>query len=189
MLDEPLGALDRALRQELLDQLRSLLRQSRIPVLYVTHDQEEAFKIADRIAFLHAGHIVRVGTPQEIWEKPASPWVATFMGLGPVLEGTVLAQRRLQTGAGTFALPCRHRHRSGDVVHVLARPRPGRRGVILSGRVTDTLFQADGYRVLLNNGLFFDAPRQPRLGSRVQVRLPVECLENQRPRTKAYPHG
>lgn len=87
MLDEPLGALDRALRQELLEELRRLLQASGIPALYVTHDQEEAFKIADRIALLHGGHIVRQGTPSQIWAKPASPWAATFLGLGSVLEG------------------------------------------------------------------------------------------------------
>ena len=62
MLDEPLGALDRALRQELLDQLRRLLKRTHIPALYVTHDQEEAFKIADRVVLLHAGRVVRDGT-------------------------------------------------------------------------------------------------------------------------------
>jgi spermidine/putrescine transport system ATP-binding protein len=177
MLDEPLGALDRALRQELLDEVRMLLKRSGIPAIYVTHDQDEAFKIADRIALLHAGHIVRQGTPAEIWAKPGSAWVADFLGLGMVLQGRVLPGRRLQTEAGTFAMPCRHHHRRGTVVHVLARPTPGRRGMLLSGTVTDTIFQPDGYRVVLSNGLFFDSKRAPRRGSRVQARLPVECLE------------
>ncbi len=169
MLDEPLGALDHSLRQELLDQLRALLRQSGIPALYVTHDQEEAFKIADRIAFLHAGHIVQEGTPNEIWTKPASPWVATFLGLGGVLEGKVLAQGRLQTPAGTFSLPCRHGHRRGDPVRVLARTTPEGRGALLRGIVVDAVFQPNGYRVMLRQRLVLRraaaaAPRQPRSG-------------------------
>jgi spermidine/putrescine transport system ATP-binding protein len=176
MLDEPLGALDRALRQELLEELRMLLQRSGIPALYVTHDQEEAFKIADRIALLHAGRIVRQGTPAEIWAKPASAWVATFLGLGAVLDGLVLTRRRLQTTAGTFPLPCRHAHRSGDTVQALARPSPRRGGVLLGGNVTDVTFQREGYRVVLSSGVFFDSARAPRIGSSAQVRLPIECL-------------
>jgi spermidine/putrescine transport system ATP-binding protein len=181
MLDEPLGALDRALRQGLLEDLRGLLKRTHVPALYVTHDQEEAFGLADRIALLHAGRIVRQGTPDEIWTRPASPWVATFLGLGTVLNGVVLPQGRLRTDAGTFAAPCRHRHRPGDTVRVLARPEPGGRGALLGGTVTDVIFQPQGYRVVLGNGLFFDSPRAPRRGIRVRVRLPVECLEQGSP--------
>ncbi|HET6846030.1 MAG TPA: ABC transporter ATP-binding protein, partial [Anaerolineales bacterium] len=161
MLDEPLGALDRALRQELLEELRKLLKRARIPALYVTHDQEEAFKLADRITLLHDGKIVRDAAPSEIWAHPGSPWAAEFLGLGAVLTGTVLPRRRLKTSAGVFALPCRHRHRSRDVVRVLARPRQSPRGIVLSGTVADATFQPDGYRVHLQNGLFYDAARPP----------------------------
>lgn len=177
MLDEPLGALDRALRQELLDELRALLRRSGIPALYVTHDQEEAFKIADRVAVLHDGRIVRDGAPAAIWAKPGSAWVASFLGLGSVMEGLVLPRRRLKTTAGTFALPCRHTHHSGERLQVLVRTSPARHGAVFSGRVTDVSFKPDGYRVFLDTGLFFDSTAAPRVGSRAQVRLPVECLK------------
>lgn len=181
MLDEPLGALDRGLKQELLDELRRLLKRARIPAVYVTHDQEEAFKIADRVALLHGGRIVRDGAPDAIWADPGSSWSATFLGLGTVFLGHVLPRHRLQTPAGTFALPCRHAHSPGDAVHILVRPTQHRRGTILGGDVVDTLFQPDGYRVLLDNGVYYDTPRQPRRGRRVQVRLRVECLDNPRP--------
>jgi ABC-type Fe3+/spermidine/putrescine transport system ATPase subunit len=177
MLDEPLGALDRALRDQLLDDLRALLKRSRIPAIYVTHDQEEAFSLADRIALLHAGHIVRQGTPDEIWAKPGSPWVATFLGLGTVLEGTALAGGGLRTQAGTIAPPCRHRHPPGATVRVLARLEPSRTGALLNGTVSDVVFQPDGYRVLLSNGLLFNSPRAARRGARIRIRLPVQCLE------------
>jgi ABC-type Fe3+/spermidine/putrescine transport system ATPase subunit len=177
MLDEPLGALDRALREELLDELRKLLKRSRIPALYVTHDQAEAFKIADRVALLHDGHVVREGAPAEIWAKPASPWVAGFLGLGTVLVGRALPRRRLQTPAGTFALPCLHAHLSGDAVHVLVRPALDPRGIVLGGKVDDVVFQPDGYRVVLSNNLFYDSARPPSVGSLVRIRLRVECLE------------
>jgi ABC-type Fe3+/spermidine/putrescine transport system ATPase subunit len=97
MFDEPLGALDRALREDLLDQLRMILHQTKIPAIYVTHDQEEAFTIADRVLILHNGKIVRDGTPSDVWAKPESAFVAGFLGLGNLLDGEVIAQNKFQT--------------------------------------------------------------------------------------------
>ena len=82
MLDEPLGALDRALREQLMGQLHRLLRELRIPSLYVTHDQEEAFGVAQRVALLNAGQIVQSGRPEELVARPASAWAADFLGSG-----------------------------------------------------------------------------------------------------------
>ena len=70
MFDEPLGALDRTLREDLLNELRTILHQTNIPAIYVTHDQEEAFTIADRVLILHDGEIIREGTPAEVWANP-----------------------------------------------------------------------------------------------------------------------
>ena len=78
MFDEPLGALDRALRENLLNELRSILQQTDIPAIYVTHDQEEAFAIADRVLILHNGDLIREGTPADVWANPGSAWVAEF---------------------------------------------------------------------------------------------------------------
>src|SRR5512132_2642668 len=86
MFDEPLGALDRTLRENLLNELRSILSQTEIPAIYVTHDQEEAFTIADRVLILHDGKIIREGTPAEVWANPESAFVARFLGLGNVFE-------------------------------------------------------------------------------------------------------
>ena len=165
MLDEPLGALDRALRQELLDQLRGLLRQSRIPALYVTHDQEEAFKIGDRIAFLHAGQIVRLGAPDEIWTKPASPWVATFLGLGTVLEGTCApARAACRPKPAHLHCPAVIGTAPGMLCMFWPAPSPGVVGVASGGTVTDAIFQPDGYRVTSEQRLVlrFGAPAAPR---------------------------
>jgi spermidine/putrescine transport system ATP-binding protein len=89
MLDEPLGALDRALREQLGRQLRRLLRGLQIPALYVTHDQEEAFGVAQRVALLHDGRIVQSGRPEDLIARPASAWAADFLGLGNILRGRV----------------------------------------------------------------------------------------------------
>ncbi len=93
MLDEPLGALDRALREKLMDELRSILHHTGIPAIYVTHDQEEAFTIADKVILLHDGQIAQAGTAPEVFAKPASGWVASFLGLGNVVEGQVVQGR------------------------------------------------------------------------------------------------
>ncbi len=93
MFDEPLGALDRALREDLLNELRGILHRTQIPAIYVTHDQEEAFTIADRVLLLHDGQIVQQGTPSDVWSKPNSVWVAQFLGLGNIVEGIALPSR------------------------------------------------------------------------------------------------
>ncbi len=80
MLDEPLGALDRALRDRLVVELRALFVQLELAVLFVTHDHDEAFAIADRIAVMHRGRIEQVGEPHEVWRRPANAFVASFLG-------------------------------------------------------------------------------------------------------------
>ncbi|RDI96016.1 ABC transporter ATP-binding protein [Meiothermus sp. QL-1] len=80
LLDEPLGALDLKLRQELLWELRALLRRVRVPALVVTHDQAEAFALADRVAILREGRLVQQGTPEALYRRPKDAWVARFLG-------------------------------------------------------------------------------------------------------------
>ncbi len=79
MLDEPLGSLDRNLRERLVVDLKSILHQMNQTAIYVTHDQEEAFTIADRIILMNSGRIEQIGTPQEIYNDPASIFVARFL--------------------------------------------------------------------------------------------------------------
>jgi ABC-type Fe3+/spermidine/putrescine transport system ATPase subunit len=89
MLDEPLGALDKALKQTLLEELRDIIRSTHIPAIYVTHDQEEAFSIADRLVLLNSGRIEQIGSPEEVFRYPGSTWVATFLGLGNLIPAEV----------------------------------------------------------------------------------------------------
>ena len=86
MLDEPLGALDRQWRARLLDEIHTLLGAAGLAALYVTHDQDEAFAIATRVALIRDGRIVQIGTPAEVWGAPADAWVASFLGFAPVVE-------------------------------------------------------------------------------------------------------
>jgi thiamine transport system ATP-binding protein len=89
MLDEPLGSLDRALRDRLLTDLPPLLRSLGTTVVYVTHDQDEALALADRIAVMQTGRIAQVGEPDELWQAPRTEFVARFLGLDPILDATV----------------------------------------------------------------------------------------------------
>ena len=80
MLDEPLGALDRRLRERLVDDIGALFRELHQSVLFVTHDHDEAFGLADRVAILHAGRLEQIGSPTDLWERPATAFVASFLG-------------------------------------------------------------------------------------------------------------
>jgi ABC-type Fe3+/spermidine/putrescine transport system ATPase subunit len=81
MLDEPLGSLDRALREELMVELRTILKQVGVTALYVTHDQEEAYAVSDRLVVMNRGRIEQVGAPQAVYSRPANEFVARFLGL------------------------------------------------------------------------------------------------------------
>jgi ABC-type Fe3+/spermidine/putrescine transport system ATPase subunit len=91
MLDEPLGALDRQLREELMIELRRILKATHLTSIYVTHDQQEAFAVADRVAVMSAGHLEQIDTPQGIYAQPATEFVARFLGMPNLIGGRVLS--------------------------------------------------------------------------------------------------
>ncbi|WP_406455349.1 ABC transporter ATP-binding protein [Streptomyces sp. NBC_00876] len=92
MLDEPLGQLDRSLRERLVVELRTLFGRLGTTVLAVTHDQGEAFALADRVVVMRDGRIAQVGTPLEVWQRPASAFVARFLGFDNVVGATVTGE-------------------------------------------------------------------------------------------------
>lgn len=87
LLDEPLSALDRGLREHLAGELRDILAVAGATAVYVTHDQDEAFTVAGRVAVMDAGRLLQVDTPERLWRAPAGERVARFLGYGPVLDG------------------------------------------------------------------------------------------------------
>ncbi|GAB4533660.1 MAG: ABC transporter ATP-binding protein [Anaerolineales bacterium] len=106
LLDEPLGALDRALRERLMVDLGRILRELHQTALYVTHDQEEAFSLADRVILLRAGRVEQQGTPRALYGAPATEFVARFLGLENIFEGYLDPQGgRLQTPFGVWPFP------------------------------------------------------------------------------------
>jgi ABC-type Fe3+/spermidine/putrescine transport system ATPase subunit len=90
MLDEPLGSLDRALRERLMNELRQILKSVGLTALYVTHDQSEAFALGDRVAIMQKGCIEQVGSPEAVFQRPSSPFVARFLGMSNLLPGEII---------------------------------------------------------------------------------------------------
>jgi ABC-type Fe3+/spermidine/putrescine transport system ATPase subunit len=97
LLDEPLSNLDAKLREEMRFEIRELVNQLNITAVYVTHDQEEALALSDRVAIMNAGRLVQVGTPEDIYEWPESRFVADFIGLSDFIEGTVVSVKDERT--------------------------------------------------------------------------------------------
>ena len=187
MFDEPLGALDRSLRESLMEELRSILHTSGVPAIYVTHDQEEAFKLADRIFLLHDGEIVREGQPAEIWADPGSVWAARFLDVGNILEGSVRADGSVETAAGIFHVTYGQNQHTGDKVSLLVRPsgvqraagapvEPGKTS-LLSGVVADVVFQQDRFKVILTNHMYFYLPEAPQIGELISLQLTPAALQ------------
>src|SRR5512133_612272 len=104
LLDEPFGALDARVRDELRRWLRRLHDELHVTSIFVTHDQEEAFEVADRIVLMNAGRIEQVGSPSEVFESPASPFVMRFLGAVNVFQGRVDGDRAY-VGNLEFAAP------------------------------------------------------------------------------------
>jgi len=122
LFDEPFGALDAQTRVHLRREIRALLRQVRVPSVFITHDQEEALELGDRIAVLNEGRLEQIGTPDEVYNHPATEYVATFLGAANLLLGVA-------TGGfveiGTAKLPAEketQRFRDGQSVKLVFRP-------------------------------------------------------------------
>ncbi len=101
LLDEPLGALDLKLRQEMQTELKSLQRELGVSFVFVTHDQEEALTMSDRIAVMHDGELLQVGTAEELYDRPVNRFVADFIGQTNLVDATVVDDDVIALGNGT----------------------------------------------------------------------------------------
>ncbi len=174
MFDEPLGALDRTLKEDLLNELRGILRETKIPAIYVTHDQEEAFAIADRILLLHDGEIIRAGTPEEIWKEPDSIWTAKFFGIGNIIVGAVTSSNKIKTDFGILDPKCKHKHSVMEKIPLLIR-QTSTGGQEIKARVEDVLFKREQFQVKSGGALFY-VKEKPKLGEYLRLRVKVECV-------------
>jgi spermidine/putrescine transport system ATP-binding protein len=136
LLDEPLGALDLQLRKQMQIELKQIQRTVGITFVYVTHDQEEALTMSDRIAVMSDGVLQQCGTPEEIYELPANAFVAGFIGISNLLPGAVEDHSvRLETGQ-LIPADLEDGIASGDKVFVCVRPEKLRLGARESGQVS-----------------------------------------------------
>jgi thiamine transport system ATP-binding protein len=169
MLDEPLGSLDRNLRERLAIDLRQILTSTRQTAIYVTHDQDEAFSLADRMAVMNAGCVEQIGHPQEIYLQPATVFVARFLGLSNLMAGRISGdgeRKSVRTPIGVFPV---NTNLQGDV-SMLLRPDAVRTGEAapcqIQGRVVETTFHGQTIRLVLQidgEQLTFNFPSNEQL--------------------------
>jgi len=179
LMDEPLGALDKRLREHMQLEIKSLHRSLGITMVYVTHDQTEALVMSDRVAVMHTGRIEQVGTPDEVYERPVNPFVAEFIGESNLLAATVDTGRAgavLEDGTRILASGL-DRFRPGDRVWLVVRPE--KIGIwreateaanCLGGKVDDVNFfgETRRYRVSLRAAapdLVVNAPNSRLVGT------------------------
>jgi len=123
LFDEPFGALDTQTRVHLRREIRALLKKVNVPSIFITHDQEEALELGDRVAVLNVGHVEQIGTPFEIYNHPATEYVATFLGAANVLDA-VVREDFIEVGSAQIPAPTldKTKFKPGDCVKIVFRP-------------------------------------------------------------------
>jgi len=189
LFDEPLSNLDADLRERLRVEIATLTRASGATAVYITHDQAEAFALADDIGVLNGGRLEQVGSPEQIYHRPATPFVARFTGLAGELAGSVLGVEDdvLAVAVGASRIQARsqsgHCAKRGDAVQVLVRPAatslvpfdPAGAAATLPGTIVDVAYRGRGYDHVVDCGVgtlsaVFDTAAWPR-GTACGVRL------------------
>jgi spermidine/putrescine ABC transporter ATP-binding subunit len=196
LMDEPLGALDRKLREEMQLEVKELLHRLRLTSVFVTHDQDEALAMADRVAVMHQGRLEQVDTPTAIYESPRTTFCAGFLGLSNIFKGQIAHNGSgspvLTTETG-LSLDCPPVESAGQPARVMIRPEKVRlvegqtgghncfRGEIISLKYLGAMIE---YHVALTSGQRIIARQQQvaanttpyRPGDVVAVHLPVASL-------------
>jgi ABC-type Fe3+/spermidine/putrescine transport system ATPase subunit len=192
LLDEPLGALDRLLRERLVVDLQRILQEMSQTAIYVTHDQEEAFVIADRVVLLDQGRVVQQGTPAEIYWQPRNEFVARFLGMENIFPAQISSNARgieVKTVLGEWTIPLPGGTLSqslpaGETVKVLLRPDAVTLDEDATCRITAEVvassFRGQQQRVIVEahgQRLVFELPSRlsvPKAGQPVEI-----CFEPQ----------
>jgi spermidine/putrescine transport system ATP-binding protein len=159
LLDEPLGALDLQLRKQMQVELKEIQREVGITFVYVTHDQEEALAVSDRIAVMNEGVIVQCGAPEEVYEKPERPFVAGFIGISNLLEGVVEGDAVRLADGTLIAAPVPPSCGAGTTVQLSVRPEKIALDelledgmVVLTGAVVERVYLGTTTQVIVELG-------------------------------------
>ena len=156
LLDEPLGALDLKMRKEMQIELKKMHRLLGITFIYVTHDQEEALTMSDKVVVINDGEIQQIGTPDEIYNEPVNTFVADFIGDSNIFNGTVVGKLKVKFCGATFE--CLDKFEDNQLVDVVVRPedikicKPGEGQ--LKGTVTSSVFKGVHYEITVEIGKF-----------------------------------
>lgn len=172
MLDEPLASLDRTLKERLVVELREILTKMNQTAIYVTHDQEEAFMIADRVVVMRKGQVEQIGTPQEVYANPQNPFIAQFLGMNNLLKGQIVVHNQqywLNLPIGKIRVT----DQESKAVIALIRPQAARlsrgEGLVVQAKVLKRMFRGDhcqmevdvqGQRLSFNFSFGGDLPSQ-----------------------------
>ncbi len=154
LLDEPLSALDAGTRVAMRDEIRRIQRVQNIATLLITHDQDEALSLADRIVLLNEGRIAQSGSPHEIYDRPADPFVAGFVGRANLLDARVIDAQTIDTPIGRLITPP-HGLAAGSALRVLVRPERIEVASAANAATGENVFAAQVLR-----DRFFGATRQ-----------------------------
>jgi spermidine/putrescine transport system ATP-binding protein len=163
LLDEPLGALDLKLRKELQVELKRIQRDVGITFVYVTHDQEEALTMSDRIAVMNRGRVEQIATPEEVYDRPATTFVAGFIGVSNLMPATVTGSQEAKLDEGTTISTPTDGFSAGDRCHAVVRPEKlrvetagngGERADLprVEGTVTSSLYLGTATQIAVNLG-------------------------------------
>ena len=184
MLDEPLGSLDRALRERLTLDLMHILKDVGISAIFVTHDQAEAFTIADKIVVLKDGKIEQEDTPENLYKEPSKKSVADFLGFHNFIEGKAEEDGRVNTGLGKF-YPSNRKVKPGRKVTLLLRPENAKIAEknqknlpVVEGVVKECVFQGPFYRLAIKvktgrTMIFYitNSSLKPRKGEKIKISI------------------
>ncbi len=189
MLDEPLGALDRSLREHLLQEIRSILKKLDVTAIFVTHDQAEALTMGDVVGVMEQGRLVQVDSPQDLYMKPRHPFVARFLGFQNLFSGVALPGGGVDTVIGKLDISDDDL-KAHERVTVVIRPEIGRQHVggpelpryhKIVGTVQQRIFSGQLYRVKMvvdeETTLTFDLPNTeppPGIGDEIALWIDVE---------------
>ena len=148
LFDEPFGALDAQTRGHLRREIRALLKKVNVPAIFITHDQEEALELGDRIAVINVGNIEQIGTPAEVYNHPATEYVATFLGAANILDG-IVRKDRIEVGSALIPAEIDEKFRDGEIIKIVFRPEdvslsktplPPERACLAGGIIEQTSF-------------------------------------------------
>lgn len=186
LLDEPLGALDLKMRKEMQIELKNMHRRLGITFIYVTHDQEEALTMSDKIVVINDGEIQQVGTPTEIYNEPMNTFVADFIGESNIFNGTMVGKLKVKFCGATFA--CLDDYEVNEFVDVVVRPedikicKPGEGQ--LKGKVVSTVFKGVHYEITVEIGKFeivIQSTSSAEVGTVIGMRIEPDGIHLMKP--------